>query len=39
VRAGCDKTKETCNSRGNIGNFGCWPFMPWKNPMSGETMY
>jgi len=39
VRAGCDKTKETCNSRGNIANFGGWPFIPWKNPMSGETIY
>ena len=39
VRSGCDKLKETCNSRGNIANHGGWPFVPWKNPMSGNTIY
>ncbi len=38
LRAGCDKTKETCDARGNIANFGGWPFIPWKNPMTGDPV-
>jgi hypothetical protein len=39
VRAGCDKTKETCNARGNIPNHSGWPFIPEKNPMADDTIY
>lgn len=36
---GCDRTTATCNNRfGNLYNYGGLPFLPQKNPFSGDAI-
>jgi uncharacterized phage protein (TIGR02218 family) len=38
--AGCDKSLATCRDRfGNSLNFGGFPYMPEKNPFTGDSLY
>lgn len=37
--AGCDRTLNVCHNRfGNAANFGGWPWIPQKNPFSGDAI-
>jgi uncharacterized phage protein (TIGR02218 family) len=37
--AGCDHSMSHCKNRfGNLDNFGGFPFIPWKNPFSGDAI-
>ena len=36
---GCDRSMATCNSKfGNVANYGGLPFLPKKNPFSGDAL-
>lgn len=40
VMAGCDKSLATCGGRfGNSINFGGFPYIPTKNPFTGDSLY
>ena len=39
IYPGCDRTKETCQSKfNNLNNYGGFPFIPLKNPFGGSSI-